>query len=212
MNGFIKRASAWAALATSLAALTGCRLYDHFVDPCYPGRYSYEARGPVYEAFGRQSENGHVLDQTIWNYLFEPGTDRLTLAGQERLQYLARRRPAADPKIWLQTAQDIPYDAAAPEKFVNARTELDQKRTQAVERYLQAETSARPMAFQVAVHNPPVPSLAGAAEALVIQRHYINFQGMTYSQPNSGGTGGISAGGGGGMGNTAGGAGGLGGR
>ena len=212
MNGFIKRVSAWACLATSLAALAGCKLYDNLVDPCYPGRYEYEARGPIYEAFGTQAANGHVLDQTVWNYLFEPGTDKLTVAGLERLQYLARRRPAADPKIWLQTAQDLPYDQTAPEKLVNARAELDQKRVQAVERYLQAETAARPTAFQVAVHNPPVPSLAGAADALVIQRHYTNFQGMTYSQPNSGGTGGISAGGGGGMGNSTGGGASMGGR
>jgi hypothetical protein len=210
MKGFIPRTSAWACLAMSLAALTGCGLYNNCVDPCYPGRYSYEARGPVYEAFGAEANNGHVLDQTVWNYLFEPGTDKLTIAGQERLQYLARRRPAPDPKIWLQTAQDLQYDQTAPEKFVNARNELDQKRVQAVERYLQAETASRPVAFQVAVHNPPLPSLAGAAEALVIQRHYMNFQGMTYSQPNGGGTGGLSPGGG--MGSAGGTGGGLGGR
>jgi hypothetical protein len=196
MNGFIKPTLALACLGTSLAALAGCRLYDSFVDPAYPGRYEYEARGPVYESFATQAANGHILDQTIWNYLFEPGTDRLTLAGQNRLAYLARRRPQPDPHIWLQTAFDVTYDPAAPEKAVQTRAELDQKRVVAIERFLQADTAARPVAFQVAVHDPAVPSLAGPAEALMIQRHYANFQGMTYAQPNSGGTGGVGVGGG----------------
>ena len=199
MNGFIKQTLALACLGTSLATLAGCKLYDNWVDPCYPGRYEYEARGPVYETFGAQAANGHVLDQTVWNYMFDPGTDKLTAAGQMRLAYLARRRPQPDPHIWLQTAFDLPYNPAAPEKMVQARSELDQKRVVAIEKFLQVDTAARPTPFQVAVHDPSMPSLAGAPEALSIQRHYANFQGMTYSQPNAGGTGGMggSAGGGG---------------
>src|SRR5438477_13177771 len=106
MNGFIKRTMALACLGTSLTALAGCKLYDNCVDPCYPERYEWAARQPVYEAFGTQEANGHVLDQTVWNKFFEPGTDKLTPGGMEYLKHLARRRPEADPKLWLATAQD----------------------------------------------------------------------------------------------------------
>jgi hypothetical protein len=192
MNGFITRTCGLACLAAGLAALAGCRLYDHYVDPCYPERYEWEARQPVYEAFGVQAANGHVLDQTVWSYQFEPGTDKLTQAGMLHLDYLARRRPQADPKIWLQAASDIPYDPAAVEKYVNVREELNQKRIQAVYRYLQAHTAGQPVAFEVMVHDPALPDLAGPPVALAIQRYYSNFQGLLPIQ----GTGpGLTAGG-----------------
>src|SRR5262245_31797620 len=130
MNGFVKRTFALACLGTSLAALAGCKLYDNFVDPCYPERYEVAARKPVYEAFDTQAANGHTLDQTIWNHFFEVGTDRLTVGGRAYLSHLARRRPEPDPVLWLATAYDIAYDPAAPQKYAVARMELDQKRIQ----------------------------------------------------------------------------------
>ncbi len=187
MNGFITRTFGLACLATGLATLAGCTLYNNFVDPCYPQRYEWEARQPVYEAFGAQAANGHVLDQTVWSFQFEPGTDKLTLGGAEHLKYLARRRPQPDPKIWLQTASDLAYDPAAPEKFVTAREELNQKRVQAIYKYLQATTAGRPVAFEVAIHDPALPSIGGPPAALMIQRHYINFQGWMYQQATGSG-------------------------
>jgi hypothetical protein len=178
MNGFITRTCGLACLAAGLASLAGCKLYDCFVDPCYPERYEWEARQPVYEAFGTQAANGHVLDQTVWSYQFEPGTDKLTPAGMLHLDYLARRRPEPDPKVWLQTASDVAYDPAAVEKFVNGREELNQKRVQAIYKYLQATTAGRPVAFEVAVHDPALPSQAGPPVALSIQRNYANAQGI----------------------------------
>ena len=68
-----------------------------------------------------QVSNGHVLDQTVWNYDFEPGTDKLTGGGLEHLAYLARRRPQPDPMVYLQTAQDVAYDPASPDKLAATR-------------------------------------------------------------------------------------------
>src|SRR6516165_2893929 len=101
--------------------------YRNCVDPCYPMRYNYMARKEVDAAFAPQVQNGHVLDQTVWNYFFEPGTDRLTPLGLDRPAYIARRRPCPDPNLYLQTAQDLVYDPAAPERIAEARHDLDLK-------------------------------------------------------------------------------------
>ena len=42
------------------------------------------------------------------NYYFEFGTDVLTPAGMEKLLSLTRVRPAPDPKLYIQTARDLP--------------------------------------------------------------------------------------------------------
>src|SRR5947209_5202561 len=53
------------------SGLGNCQAYRNLVDPCYPQRYEYMARKEVNEAFIPQVQNGHVLDQTIWNWMFE---------------------------------------------------------------------------------------------------------------------------------------------
>src|SRR5216683_1358721 len=130
MKGFMNGRGLLAGLfGLSLAALNGCYGYRDLVDPCYPVRYEAMSKHELNDAFAPQVANGHVLDQTIWNFEFEPGTDRLTGAGLQKLSGLARRRPAPDCTIWLQTAEeDISYDPDAPTKLVEARTELDNKR------------------------------------------------------------------------------------
>jgi hypothetical protein len=193
MNGFIKRTMALACLGTSLAALAGCKLWDNFVDPCYPGRYSWAARQPIYESFGAQASNGHVLDQTVWNFYFEKdkdgvGTDRLTPYGKSHLRYLIQRRPEPDTKIWLATAYDVrPYDSENPQRYAADRELLNAKRIQALHNYLQAETAGHPVAFEIGVHNPPEPSLAGSIfyrppGAGVVPQVYSNFTGIMPTQ------------------------------
>ena len=111
MKGFIaKTASAVSFSGLALALVNGC-YYRDIVDPCYPQRYEYAARMEVNQAFAPQVRNGHVLDQTLWNYEFEPGTARLTPGGMEHLAYLARRRPTPDTTPYLQLAQppDVVY-------------------------------------------------------------------------------------------------------
>src|SRR5207249_11454777 len=124
-----------------LFGTSGCYyLYRDLVDPCYPARYNCMARKEVVGAFAPQVHNGHVLDQTMWNYHFEPGSDRLTPGGLEHLAYLARRRPEADPMVYLQTAQDLPYNQAAPTELPEKRLDLDNKRITAVKTFLMAQT------------------------------------------------------------------------
>jgi hypothetical protein len=184
MNGFIKRKLVAAVvLAGGLSAAGGCYTYHDLVDPCYPDRYNYAARQEVYASFGPQAENGHILDQTVWNYHFEYdeknriGTDRLTPGGMEHLAYLARRRPCPDTKIYLQTAQDILYDPAFPEKFAEARSDLDSRRIQAIQKYLTAQTAGRPLAFEVCVHDPAEVGMSAVPMNVSILQMYSTSRG-----------------------------------
>jgi hypothetical protein len=177
MKGFMRRAAVLLGGAVALAGTVGCYGYRDLVDPCYPERYEYAARKELHEAFAPQVLNGHVLDQTVWNYHFEPGTDRLTPGGLEHLAYLARRRPAPDCMIYLQTAQDLGYDAAAPERLVAARTELDGKRKVAIEKFLTAQTAGHGVAFQVEVHDPADPGLSSIPVNSAIQQRNLRFRG-----------------------------------
>jgi hypothetical protein len=177
MKGFISKTLAALSLGGGLAATGGCVNYYDLVDPCYPQRYNYMARQEVVAAFAPQVNNGHVLDQTVWTYHFEKGTDRLTPGGMDHLTYLARRRPCPDPKVYLQTAQDVPYDAAVPEKFVEARAELDRRRIQAIEKFLNAITAGRPMSFEVCLHDPADVGMAAIPAHLTLLQYYGGFRG-----------------------------------
>ncbi len=192
MNGFIARTLAVACLGAGLTTLGGCKLYECFVDPCYPERYEYQARQPIAQVFNTQAANGHVLDQTVWNYFFDAGTDKLTQGGLVYLDHLSRKRPQPDTKLFLQTAYDISYDPAAPEKLVNARVELDGKRVAAVQKYLQANTAGRPVVWEVAIHDPSGVGIGAVPQGLSIQRHYAGAQG---SLPNQGTGPGLTSGG-----------------
>jgi len=179
MNGFIKRTAAVLCLG-SAAAIGGCckdcKLCDCY-DNCWLERYSYQANQSTLQAFGAQISNGHVLEQTVFSFHFEPGTDRLTKGGQEHLAYLARRRPCPDPRIYLQTAQDVAYDPAAPDKYAADRTELDAKRVAAIQQFLNADTVGRAVAFDVAIHDAPTQGIAAPPIGIAVQKHYSSFQG-----------------------------------
>jgi hypothetical protein len=162
MNGFIKATVAGLCLGTGITALGGCSQYRQAVDPCWPDRYNAEARLSVRETFGAEVHNGHVLDQTVWNYHFEVDpktggpTDKLNAAGREHLNYLTRRPPMADPNLFLQTAQDIPgARTLSPDKLAQARSDLDSRRIAAIQRYLASVMSGRGqmIAFDVAIHD-----------------------------------------------------------
>lgn len=228
MNGFIKKTVVvllmGGGLALSLMGLAGCDCCRNHVDPCYPERYNYMARDSVLETVINQSHNGHVLDQTVWNHYFETDkgmpTDRLNAYGLEQLTYMSRRRPNPDPKVYLQTAHDLPYKQSdPPEAYALARSELDAKRLQAVHKYLTALTAGRNLGFDfmVAIHDPaPVgisaTAIGGNTPPLQVQgavpRLYSNFQGilpfagvatqgsgMGGGVGGSGGTGGTTGGG-----------------
>src|SRR4051794_29204367 len=127
MKGFIRKMVVLLGSAGALAGAVGCNHPDLY-DPCYPERYWHSSRQNVNAAFAQQVRNGHVLDQTVWNFHFCPGTDLLTPGGMEHLAYIARRRPEADPCVYLETAKDLCFDQSCPEQFVKARAALDQCR------------------------------------------------------------------------------------
>ena len=203
MKGFIANSLVALCGTGALAGVGGCDLYRNIVDPCYPRRYEYAARQEVTAAMAPQVFNGHVLDQTLWNYHFEMGSERLTQGGIEHLAYLARRRPSADPVVYLQTAQDIAYDPIDPDAFADKRVKLDTKRIQAIQNYLTAQTAGRHLGFQVVVHDPAEPGFSAVAGNLAVQSMYSGSRG---NLPASSGAGASNTSGGGGAGGAAGGA------
>lgn len=151
--------------------------YRNFVDPCYPERYNHAARQAVIAPFAQQVQNGHFLNQTIWNYYFEAGTDKLTPAGFAKLDSLARVRPAPDPKLYIQAAVDItPTDANAA-KINDLRAELDVKRAAAIQQYLATVPAVAPVAYEVYVHNAPVPSIIADAPANAYRGSLLGYRG-----------------------------------
>jgi hypothetical protein len=154
----------------SLHGMGGCADGDctYCGDPCWPDRYANEARAATVASFQPQVENGHVLDQTIWNMHFDYGTDRLNGAGMDKLDQLARRRPHPDTKLYMQTARDIPYDAANPSDYSAKRNELDTKRITAIQKYLAATLTGRPANFDIQVHDPAYPGIDGAAPRVIV--------------------------------------------
>jgi hypothetical protein len=195
MKGLITKGLLALGGAAALGSGLGC--YRDLVDPCYPDRYQYMARQEVRAAIAPQVQNGHVLDQTVWNYHFEAGTDKLTPGGQNHLAYLARRRPAPDTMIYLQTALDVPYDPAKPEETVQKRAKLDNERTAAVQKFLQAQTDGRGLVFHVAVHDPSEVGIAARPVIQSLNRMYDGAQGMLGTVGAAAGAGASSNGGGG---------------
>jgi hypothetical protein len=195
MKGFIRKLILTLGWTGALSGLSGCYYYDHCVDPCYPERYWHSSRQLVNQAFAPQVRNGHVLDQTVWNYHFDTGTDKLNAGGLERLNYLARRRPAADPNVFLQTAQDVTYAPDKPDEFVKNRSQLDMKRAVAIKQYLGAVTAGGVMTeFEVFVHNPPEVGMAAPHSEPAIRQMYATpratLPGTGFSTGGSGGGGG----------------------
>lgn len=162
MKGFITKTLNVVCLAGGLMSLGCLPNYHNVVDPCYPQRYIAMARKDVEQHLAPQVQNGHILDQTMWNSHFENGTAKLTPGGLEHLQYLVRRRPAPDTIVYVQSAQDVTYDPAAPEKYVEARRTLNAERVASVQKFLTVEADGRNLNFNVVVHDPAAPQLHGA--------------------------------------------------
>lgn len=155
---------------------TGYNCNDLY-DRCWFVRYSSLAHRSVNRAMTPQVQNGHVLDQTVWNHMFEPGTDVLNPMGQAHLQYISRRRPEADRTVYLATALDLKYDPACPERFCGARQELDSLRVAAVQKYLVGLNCGRCPDFQVLVHDPADVTLHSAPVSSSVIQMYARFRG-----------------------------------
>jgi len=180
MKGLIQKALA-GAFGIGLLALSGCCGtgcgYDDLVDPCYPERYWASSRHEVNEGMAPQMMNGHILEQTVFDEQFEPSSDKLTPGGLEHLKYLARRRPHADPVIFLQTAQDVVYDPDKPDTYGKARAELNAKRIQAIQKFLVAYTDGAPQGFHVVVHDPHEVGQSAIGVAQSVRMMYSSYQG-----------------------------------
>jgi hypothetical protein len=187
MKGIISKTVSVACLSAGLVTAQGCATYHDVVDPCYPKRYSAMARQEALQGFGTQVHNGHILEQTVWNADFERASDQLTPGGMDHLAYLARRRPAPDPVIYLQVAEDIAYDPVAPDKFVEERIRLDNLRTVAVQKYLNAQTAGRSAAFTVVLHDPPEVGMAALPQGLAVQKMQLSVQGVLRTGGSGGG-------------------------
>ncbi|GIW82442.1 MAG: hypothetical protein KatS3mg105_4249 [Gemmatales bacterium] len=163
MKGFIKNALGMAAATGAIWFASGCGpQYHNVVDPCYPERYNNMARQEVNEGFARQIQNGHILDQTVWNSDFRRGTAELAGPGMQRLNYIVRRRPQPNTTVYVQTAQDVRYDPQNPDAFVEMRNTLDRQRIEAVRNYLEAASAGRNLNFNVVLHDPAAPDMNGA--------------------------------------------------
>ncbi|MCZ2341174.1 MAG: hypothetical protein LC104_05180 [Bacteroidales bacterium] len=175
--------------------------YDNLVDRCWPTNYSNMAQHNVLAPFAIQATNAHILDQTVWPWMFEPGTARLNPAGISKLDYLVQRRPAPDGRVFLQTASDTIYNPAEPAKYVAEREKLDAQRGQAVLDYFAARTAGRPLHFEIQVIDAPDPAipsvLASNASRGLVRMYRSTILGMGGAGGMGGGGGGMGGGGGG---------------
>jgi outer membrane protein OmpA-like peptidoglycan-associated protein len=161
-------------------------------DPCYPERYNHAARQAVLAPFGQQVHNGHVLNQTLYNWYFEFGTDKLTPAALEKLDSVARTRPAPDGKLFLQTARDLPANTD-PAKIAETRADLDAKRAAAIQKYMASQPATTPVAYEILVHDPRVPGIASEFGAGAYRNSATGYSG---NLGGGGSTGATSTGGG----------------
>ena len=149
-----------AAVAAGLMA-AGCHSWGEnhsHGDPCWPDRYANETRAAVVASFQPQVENGHILDQTVWNLHFEYGSDKLNGGGHGQTRpadaVAARSRTRSCSCKPPATSR---YDAEKPNDYADKRVELDTKRVAAVQKYLKTTLTGRETAFDIQIHDPVVP-------------------------------------------------------
>lgn len=234
MNRMMRAAAAAAILTSGLGSI-GCvstgggargeghgPIGDHWrnaADPCYPERYNHAARQAVIAPFAQQVHNGHALNQTVWNYYFEAGTDKLTSAGMEKLDSIARTRPAPDPKLYIQASRDLSLTADNAGKIADLRTDLDVKRAVAIQKYMGTQPAiGGAVAYEVYVHDAPTPGINAEMAANAYRGSIQGYRGAVSGSgtgvlgtggsnnltaaPTTGGTGGGGTGAGTGSGGT----------
>jgi hypothetical protein len=137
------------------------------------------ARAEVLAPFAAQVNNGHVLDQTIWNWYFEPGTDRLTGAGYAKLDSLAQVRPGPDPRLYLQAARDVSAVAAAGgvDTIAARREDLTARRAAAVQAYMNTQPAINPVAYEIFVHDPVVVGINADFSERAFRGQAIGYRG-----------------------------------
>jgi hypothetical protein len=160
----------------------GSGAHGRWYDIAWPERYNYAARQAVVAPFAQQAANGHFLHQTMWNFYFEPGSEKLTPGGMDKLNSMAHATPGPDPRIYLQNAQDIAVTADNIDKALALRNELNGKRAASIQKYMLTQFGP-PIVYEVLVHDAPTPGMSGI------------FAGNAYRGQLSGYRGGLSTGG-----------------
>ena len=191
MNRYFRAAAAALVMAGGLASV-GCAARGgagdggrgrNWIDPSWPDRYNYAARQAVIAPFAQQVANGHFTNQTIWNWYFEPGTDKLNGAGMEKLDSIARTTPNPDTKLFLQAARDLGVTPENMDKVVALRDDLTAKRAAAIHRYMATQPGPTVL-YDVSVVDMPTPGL------------YAPFATRAFGGQLRGYQGGVSGGGG----------------
>jgi hypothetical protein len=188
MNGFIKRSAAVLCLGAGLFTLIGCHAYNNIVDPCWPERYNFEARGSVRDMHNAQAYKGHILNQTVWSDDFEG--DKLKQSAKAKLQYISHREPtAAVMKVFLQSA-----DIEDPAK----REGMNAQRRKVMLAYLETQRApGQNTLYEVDVHHYVQPTYLSDWTIKSLQNVEKNLQTgqpQIFVSPTMGGGGGAGGG------------------
>ena len=97
--------------------------------------------------FAAQVNNGQVLNQTVWNWYFETGTDKLTPAGRTKLDSIAQTRPQPDGReLYLQAARDVVVYGAGEHRTRSAPSRSELRRPSGPRRSRSTWERSRPSA------------------------------------------------------------------
>jgi hypothetical protein len=189
----VMRAAAVAALAAGGTGSIGCvttgkvpgecaagggAVYRQFVDPCYPERYNAVARSEVLAPFAAQVNNGSVLNQTLWNWYFDAGTDHLNPAGRAKLDSIAQTRPAPDTKLYLQASRDVVVTNENLDKVGAMRDELTVRRAAAIQRYMNTQPMiGNAVAYEIFVHDAPTTGIPAAFAVQAYTGQSLGYRG-----------------------------------
>src|SRR3990170_35153 len=92
-----------AALTAALALAVGCKLLP---DNEWPEPYTSIAKEEVRAPIDIQVANARVVEQTLWDYHFEPNSERLNSTGRQRLRWIAPQAQDTYPVIYVAAIDD----------------------------------------------------------------------------------------------------------
>ena len=104
----------------------------------WPDRYNYAARQSVVAPFAQQVATGHFLNQTLWNFYFEPTSDKLTPGGMDKLNSLAHATPGTGLEDLSADCPRYRSDARKHGQSRAQRDDLDAQRAATIRRIWRA--------------------------------------------------------------------------
>ena len=161
MKRFMKHFAAASCFGAALLTVMGCEHYRGCGDSCWTKPDNSTVYGRVRERQNAQTDQGHKLEQVVWNSYFakdertNESTSTLNEPGREFLRHVARCQPFPDPQIWLQYPTDV--------TDTNKRDQIIAERRIAIRKFLTTQT---PLGggekYQIAVLDPVVRTDAAA--------------------------------------------------